>query len=53
VCRQAARQRSRFVRVLEESRQSDAGLRGEAKSFGRSSIEAMWGIVVSIARESP
>jgi len=25
VCRQAARQRSRFVRVLEESRQSDAG----------------------------
>jgi hypothetical protein len=43
--------RSRFVRVLEESRQSDAKVRGEAKSFGRSSIGAMWGIVASIARD--
>jgi hypothetical protein len=43
--------RSRFVRVLEESRQSDAEMRGEAKSFGRSSIGAMWGIVVPIARD--
>jgi hypothetical protein len=38
VCNEAARQRSRFVRVLEKSRQSDA-MRDEAKSFGRSSIQ--------------
>jgi hypothetical protein len=30
VCLEAARQRSRFFRDFEESRQSDAGVRGEA-----------------------
>jgi len=44
VCIEAARPRSRFARDLEESRQSDAAVRGEAKSFGRTSIEAIWGI---------
>jgi len=43
VCNRAAHQRRRFVRDLEESRQSDAELRGEAKSFGRSSTDVMWG----------
>jgi hypothetical protein len=46
----AARQRSRFIRDLEESRQSGRGVRTEAKSFGRSSIEAMWGDVLRPAR---
>jgi hypothetical protein len=49
VCNEAARQRSRFVRVLEKSRQSDA-MRDEAKSFGRSSIDVMWGIAAGVAR---
>jgi hypothetical protein len=31
-----------FVRDLEKSRQSRRGMRGEAKSFGRSSIGAIW-----------
>jgi hypothetical protein len=38
VCNVAAHQRSRFVRDLEKSRQSRRGMRGEAKSFGRSSM---------------
>ena len=38
---EAARQRSRFVRDLEKSRQSRRGMRGEAKSFGGSSINAV------------
>ncbi len=42
VCNVAARQRSRFVRDFEKSRQSRRGMRGEAKSFGRSSIDVIW-----------
>jgi small subunit ribosomal protein S21 len=50
VCNVAARQRSRFVRDLEKSRQSRRGMRGEAKSFGRSSIAAIWAIFSWTAR---
>jgi hypothetical protein len=41
LCNAAARERSQFVRDLEKSRQSKGGMRGEAKSFGRSSIAAI------------
>jgi hypothetical protein len=47
---QAALGAAGSFRDLEESRQSDTALRGEAKSFGRSSIDAMWGGAVLPAR---
>jgi hypothetical protein len=50
VCTQAARQRSRVVEIWWKVVQSDAGVRGEAKSSGRSSIAPMWDIAVLAAR---
>jgi hypothetical protein len=49
---EAAHQRSRFFRDLEESLQSDADIRGEAKSFGRNSIFASWEFVISMTKSA-
>src|SRR5262249_48605747 len=42
--------RSRFVRDLEESRQSDAGCAARPSRSAESSTGAMWCIVVGVAR---